>query len=118
MNNKLIVLIIILTIGGLYLFKPKLFEHAATSPATLDQLATSSVNYPVTQFDFPYPFVQDSRVVGYYGNINDNPNPNYNNYNQQKTREVGYSYSTEYGMVHIMCYILFGAILSYMVMRK
>lgn len=112
MNNKSIVLLIILIIGGVYLFKPKLFEHAATSPATLDQLATSSVNYPVTQFDFPYPFVQDSRVVGYYGNVNENQN------HQVKTREVGYSYSTEYGMVHIMCYILFGAILSYMVMRK
>lgn len=113
MNTKLIVLLVILTIGGLYLFKPKLFEHAATSPGTLDQLATSSVNYPATQFDFPYPYIQDSRVVGYYGNVNDNQT------NQQaKTREVGYSYSTEYGMVHIMCYILFGAILAYMVMRK
>ncbi|MBS0285916.1 MAG: hypothetical protein JSR17_00950 [Proteobacteria bacterium] len=114
MNTKLFVLLVILIIGGVYLFKPKLFEHAATSPGTLDQLATSSVNYPVTQFDFPYPFVQDSRVVGYYGNVG-NINENQN---QNKTREIGYSYSTEYGMVHIMCYILFGAVLAYMVMRK
>ena len=78
-NWMLIVLIVILV-----WISSNIIEHAATSPGTLVQLATSSTEYP---YGYEY---------GYYGNPYGNPyyyRPRYVPNYREPERHRGYSYT-------------------------